>query len=161
MENDLKDLSITVASPYNRESIALLDKLREELCELYPDELEGVSFHPDEVSAPGSIFLLARIGDAVVGCGAVRPQASGIAELKRMFVTGAARGRGVGRKLLQALELEAQNLGYQSIKLETGLKQPRAIALYESAGFVRMPCYGQYSENPMSICFEKNLSGKP
>ena len=74
-----------------------------------------------------------------------------------MFVVR-RRGRGVGRAILESLEAFAKNFGYRSIRLETGLKQPEAIGLYDTAGYHRAPCYGPYRENSMSVCFEKKLS---
>ncbi len=59
--------------------------------------------------------------------------------------------------LLAALEKAARGRGYQAIRLETGLKQPAAISLYESAGYQRIPCYGIFVSDPESRCFEKRL----
>ena len=74
-----------------------------------------------------------------------------------MYVSPKARGRGVGRQILRDLESRARQLGYAVLRLETGLKQPEAIGLYESEGYVRVECYGKYSGNPLSVCFEKRL----
>jgi ribosomal protein S18 acetylase RimI-like enzyme len=68
-----------------------------------------------------------------------------------------ARGRGFGRKLLSALEAEARGLGYAGIVLETGVQQAAALGLYESAGYVPIPCYGIYAGQSISRCFEKRL----
>ncbi|MGI9165141.1 MAG: GNAT family N-acetyltransferase [Pyrinomonadaceae bacterium] len=108
----------------------------------------------------GAVFLLARIAERAVGCGAFRPLWAGEAEVKRMFVLPEARGLGVGREILQQLESAAGEMGYTSLRLETGLRQPEAIGLYESAGYRRVPCYGPYADNPMSVCFEKLLAEK-
>jgi len=113
---------------------------------------------PEELGAAGAAFLVARRHGQPVGCGAIRPFEPGVAEGKRMFVVQEARGRGVGRAILENLETFATNFGYRSVRLETGLIQPEAISLYQSAGYHRAPCYGPYHENPMSVCFEKELS---
>jgi putative acetyltransferase len=148
-------LVVAVNSPFEPEASTLLAQLRAELFEKYPDELEGKPFSPEQLAVPGAIFLLARIAGRVVGCGAIRPLEPGIAEVKRMFVVPEARRFGVGRKILQQLESAAGEMGYTSLRLETGLRQPEAIGLYESAGYRRVPCYGKYADNPMSVCFEK------
>jgi GNAT superfamily N-acetyltransferase len=75
-----------------------------------------------------------------------------------MFVQPAWRGRGVARQLLAALESEARNLGYVTLRLETALGQPEAIGLYQSAGYVDTPPFGEYIGNPVSVCFEKRLT---
>lgn len=150
-------VTISPESPRNKECLQLLAQLRTELTEKYPDELRGVPLIPEELAAEGAAFLVARRNGQPVGCGAIRAFEPGVAEVKRMFVVPEARGRGVGRAILENLETFARNFGYRSVRLETGLKQPEAISLYQSAGYHPAPCYGPYRENPMSICFEKEL----
>ena len=75
-----------------------------------------------------------------------------------MFVHSAWRRRGVARQLLTELETQARKLGYQALRLETGLGQPEAIGLYRSAGYVDIPPFGEYIGNPASVCFEKVLN---
>lgn len=157
MASDNTSLIVLAEGPDNAECLDLLAQLRTELSEKYPEELRGMPLIPEELTASGAAFLVARIAGRPVGCGAIRPLRPGVAEVKRMFVVQEARGRGVGRTILENLETFAKNFGYRSIRLETGLKQPEAISLYESAGYHRAPCYGPYRENPMSICFEKKL----
>jgi ribosomal protein S18 acetylase RimI-like enzyme len=74
-----------------------------------------------------------------------------------MFVRPAARGRGVARRLLAALEEAAAARGYTTVRLETGTGQHEAIRLYTSAGYRPIPCFGAYVEEPTSVCFEKRL----
>ena len=88
---------------------------------------------------------------------AVRSLEAGVAEVKRMFVADGARKRGIGRAILGALELAAIGLGYRVARLETGIRQPEAIGLYESAGYRRIDCYGRYASNELSVCYEKEL----
>ena len=157
MVYDNDTVTVSAESPSNKECLDLLAQLRTELSEKYPDELRGVPLIPEELAAEGAAFLVARRAGRPVGCGAVRPFKPGVAEVKRMFVVHEARGRGVGRTILESLEAFAKNFGYSSVRLETGLKQPEAISLYESAGYHRTPCHGPFRENPMSACFEKEL----
>jgi putative acetyltransferase len=74
-----------------------------------------------------------------------------------MYVEPAARRRGVARKVLEKLESVAHERGYAALRLETGIRQPEAIGLYEAAGFHRIQCYGMYIDNPRSVCYEKRL----
>jgi putative acetyltransferase len=78
-------------------------------------------------------------------------------EIKRMFVAEQARGRGVGRALLEAVEAAARDRGIRTLRLETGEPQVAAIALYERAGYVRIPPFGEYVNDPTSVCMEKTL----
>jgi len=105
----------------------------------------------------GGVFLIGRDGDVAVACGALRPMEEGAVEVKRMYVRDSHRGRGIGRAMLSALEEIAAGRGYRTIRLETGGGQPEAIALYESAGYQPIPCYGAHSSDPRSRCFEKRL----
>ena len=151
------NLVVSAESPHDKECLDLLAQLRAELSEKYPDELRGTPLIPEELGAAGAAFMVARRHGQAVGCGAIRPFGPGVAEIKRMFVVDEARGEGIGRAILENLETFARNFGYRSVRLETGLKQPEAVSLYESAGYHRAPCYGPYRENPMSVCFEKKL----
>jgi putative acetyltransferase len=72
-----------------------------------------------------------------------------------MFVTLAARRCGLARVILAELEQRAHNLGYTVLRLETGNRQLPAMALYESFGFKRIPPFGEYVNDPTSVCFEK------
>jgi putative acetyltransferase len=152
------NLIVSPESPRNKECLELLAQLHTELSEKYPDELRGTPLVPEDLTIAGAAFLVARRDGQPVGCGAIRPLAVGVAEVKRMFVVHEARGRGIGRAILENLETFAKTFGYKSVRLETGLKQPEAISLYQSAGYHRAPCYGPYRKNPMSVCFEKDLA---
>ena len=74
-----------------------------------------------------------------------------------MFVSPAARGRKLGRRLLQKLEAVAAERGATKLRLETGGKQPEALALYASSGFVEIGPFGKYGPDPLSIFMEKPL----
>jgi GNAT superfamily N-acetyltransferase len=107
---------------------------------------------------PDGVFLVTRDdGGRAVACGGVCRFDAARAELKRMYVLPAARGTGLGRRLLEALEAEARQLGYTGIVLETGDQQPEAVGLYVSAGYGPIPCYGVYASRALSMCFEKTL----
>jgi putative acetyltransferase len=106
------------------------------------------------------VFLVARDADGdPLGCGALCARAPGSGELKRMFVRPHARGRGIGRALLDALEEAALDRGVAVLSLETGGSQPEAIALYTAAGYAGVPCWGAYAGALGSRCFEKRLAG--
>jgi GNAT superfamily N-acetyltransferase len=140
---------------------ALVAALAHDLDVRYGDEDEGylLEVEPAELSPPLGIFLIARIDDEPVGCGALRPLPgrAGYGEIKRMYVSPQARGAGVGRGLLAALEVHGPELGFRVLRLETGEAQPEAVSLYESAGWIRIASYGRYASSPSSICFAKEL----
>ncbi len=146
-------------SPFAQELIAALNA---ELARRYPEE--GANYFrldPHEVAEGNGAFLIALRDDEPIGCGAVRRIGERSGELKRMYVAPAARGLGVGRALLQALEVEAQALGLNRLLLETGIRQQEALGLYRQAGFTEIPTYGEYVGSPLSICFAKTITNHP
>lgn len=104
--------------------------------------------------------LVAYVGDQAVGCGALRPYETGTVEVKRMFVPPEMRGQGIASKVLSGLESWAVELGFKRCILETGHKQPEAIALYRKNGYRSIPNYGQYQSVENSVCFEKVIVEK-
>jgi GNAT superfamily N-acetyltransferase len=74
-----------------------------------------------------------------------------------MYVVADARRLGIGAQILAALESEARRRGYDRLRLETGVRQPEAIALYERAGYVRVENFPPYVDAPMSVCYAKVL----
>ena len=105
---------------------------------------------------PGGRFFVAELNGALVGCAGWRRHGND-AELKRMFTLTAARGRGVARRVLAAVEDSARAAGCRRVILETGDRQPEAIALYESAGYRRIPDFGYYAGEAGLLSFAKNL----
>lgn len=92
-----------------------------------------------------------------IGCGAIKPYDEQTMEIKRMFVLPELRGLGIATKILVGLEKWGQKLGYARCILETGIKQPEAIALYTKNSYHRIPNYGQYKDAKSSVCFEKKV----
>lgn len=101
--------------------------------------------------------VIARVEDQAVGCGAIKEQAPDAMEVKRMYVLPESRNTGVASRVLSELERWAAELGYTRCVLETGKRQPEAIALYEKNGYRITPNYGQYIGIENSVCFEKAL----
>ena len=140
-------------------ALGLITSLNAELSERYPEPgATHFRLNLEEVRPGRGAFLVAYRGDRPIGCGAVRRLASGVCEVKRMYVDPNERGRGIGRAVLASLEAEARRLGAARLVLETGTRQPEAIALYLRAGFVKTPPYGEYLKSPTtSVCMAKFL----
>jgi GNAT superfamily N-acetyltransferase len=138
----------------------LLEAMVVEVGELYGtgriDNPEAPSASPAELTPPRGDFVVVydTSGRAVAG-GAVKGLGDGVGEIKRMYVVPEARGRGVARVLLRALEDAARRLGFTRARLDTGRLQPQAQALYESAGYRAIP---DYNGNPYASWWaEKEL----
>jgi putative acetyltransferase len=139
-------------------ALALITALNAELRARYPED--GVNYFrldPDDVRTGHGAFLVAWSADLAMGCGAVRLIDPHTAEIKRMYVRPEMRGRGVARHVLDALEREAKTLGATRLLLETGTRQPEAIALYTKAGFTPTGPFGEYRPSPLNTFMEKPL----
>lgn len=99
--------------------------------------------------------LVAYENHIAVGCGAIKEFEQEIMEVKRMYVPPQHRGKGLATKILLGLETWAKELGYKKCVLETGKRQPEAIALYKKSGYKIVVNYGQYRGVENSVCFEK------
>lgn len=150
---------VEASDPLGREATQLLSEMTAEAVSRYKD-VRDVSAPPptNEPLVARSVFLIAWIGSMPVGCAALRPIELHIAEVRRMYVRPTFRRHGLARLLLEELEARAAVFGFRTLRLETGNRQPEAIALYESAGFRRIPPYGHYVGDPLSICFEKGVT---
>jgi putative acetyltransferase len=149
----VSELTIKVERAERDDVRVLLEVVSSWSAELYPPE----SRHGLDLAAytrPDVTLFVAREEGVALGCGAYQLQGDGSAELKSMFVVPEARGRGVGRAILAAIE-EALSGRVTTLRLETGVKQPEAIRLYEGAGFCRRGPFGSYRDDPLSIFMEK------
>ena len=101
--------------------------------------------------------VVAYYGELPVACGAIKEFDPDTMEVKRMFTVDSHRGKGLATTILAELEKWALEMGYSKCILETGLRLPDAVRLYQRNGYHQIPNYGQYVEMENSICFEKKL----
>lgn len=142
-------------SPDVRRLLALSD---EYMGGLYPPESNHLE--PAEALCAGNvIFLGAFAGDTLVGCGAVKLMTDDghYGEIKRVYVTEERRGRGISRRIMDELEARLLANGVTVARLETGIRQPEALALYERIGYAYRPPFGRYRLDPLSVFMEKRL----
>jgi putative acetyltransferase len=153
-------MTIRFESPDQPEVIALIAELDAYQDTLYPPESRHY-LDLRSLEQPNVLFAVAR-DDAgrAIGCGAVvlYPE---FGELKRLYVSPRGRGRGVAKKLLALLESRAIGAGCKLLTLETGPYQPEALALYAAAGYERRGSFGDYTDDPLSVFMQKELSVRP
>ncbi|MBA2249106.1 MAG: GNAT family N-acetyltransferase [Chitinophagaceae bacterium] len=101
--------------------------------------------------------VVAYENNVAVGCGAIKEYAADTMEIKRMYVVVNKRGQGIASIILKELEKWAMDLNYTKCLLETGIRQPEAIALYIKNAYKKIPNFGQYENVENSVCFEKIL----
>lgn len=117
---------------------------------------EDRSAQPANMESGNVDFFAARVSGELAGCGAVIWRDS-YGELKRFYVRDSFRGHGLGRRLLETIEQHAVRGGCALLRLETGILQPAAIALYRSAGYQETVSFGDYKTHHLSIFMEKKL----
>ncbi|GGJ23525.1 GNAT family N-acetyltransferase [Streptomyces brasiliensis] len=147
------------------DAVKLNDEVQAEYHLRYGDGGDATVLNASDFEPPKGVYLIAYDeADCPVATGGWRSQDSngegnedGDAELKRMFVIEAMRGRGLARRMLLALEDDARAAGRVRIVLETGTKQPEAIALYTSSGYEPCVKFGYYREYEDSLCYAKPL----
>jgi putative acetyltransferase len=147
---------IGIEDPRQLELLAMLAESDRYYAALYPAESNHL-LDASTLAGPEVTFLVARVPDRVAGFGAVVRHSAEFGEIKRMYVDPAMRGMRLGRSILAALEDRARAEGLPCLRLETGVKQPEAIALYRSAGYEEIPAFGDYQPDPLSIFMEKRL----
>jgi GNAT superfamily N-acetyltransferase len=139
-------------------SQALVAALNAELLDRYEGfDGSGGEHAARDFEPPDGAFVVGWEDGEPVACGGVCRYDETTAEIRRMYVAPSARGRGLSRFVLAALEDEARELGYDLVRLETGDQQPEAIKLYASSGYEPIPRYGPFVDDPRSVCFEKRL----
>jgi ribosomal protein S18 acetylase RimI-like enzyme len=146
------------------DAMRLIDEVQAEYVVRYGSTddtpLDRLMFEP-----PAGSFFVGYLDGRPVATGAWRRSqvvafgTAATAEIKRMYVVPRARARGLAHRMLAHLERSAREAGAEAVVLETGMRQPEAIALYESSGYTPVPAFGYYRDEPLSRCFGKRLSG--
>jgi len=142
--------------PDSTDAIALITELEAPLDPLYPPESRH-GFSVEQLIAQAVAFFVLRENDTLAGCGGVQLFGTAYGEVKRMYIRPHFRGRGFGELLLNHLADYARARGVGLLRLETGIHQAAAIRLYERTGFQRIPPFGAYAEDPLSLFYEKRI----
>jgi len=150
------EAAIRIESPRQDDVMRLLAALDAYLESLYPPE-SNHTLDIDTLCAPNIRFFVARRRGEAVGCGALRIDSTGYGEVKRMFVHPEARGQKLGRAILMRIEDQASREGLALMRLETGIHQVEALALYRRAGYAERGPFGEYRSDPLSHFMEKSI----
>jgi GNAT superfamily N-acetyltransferase len=158
-------LQLCAVSIDHVDAVRLNAELQQEYRIRYGGE-DTTPIDPTQFDAPRGLFVVGYVDGAAVGCGGWRARdggedpelRSGDAEIKRMYVAAAHRGRGYARAILAELERTAAAAGRQRAVLESGTHQPESVALYRSSGYEPIPAFGRYRDSPNSLFFGKPLA---
>jgi putative acetyltransferase len=162
--SDATFVVIQTSSPLDPRVAPLLVELDAYLYRIYPvEEFPPEINHildPQSLTHSSVTFLVAWVADQAVGCGAVRrmtDEEGAYGEIKRMFVKPEMRGQQIAEKILQHLDTAVRSEGISRLLLETGVRQPEAMRLYERCGYTVRGSFGGYSDDFVSVFMEKSL----
>jgi putative acetyltransferase len=147
---------ITAERPDTPHALLLINELQTHLESFYPAESRH-GFTVERLLAESVAFFVLRADGHPAGCGGIKLVGREYGELKRMFVRPQFRGSGFGEMLVEHLTAHALANGVALLRLETGIHQHAAIRLYERLGFYRIPPFGPYTNDPLSLCYERRL----
>jgi putative acetyltransferase len=147
---------ITMERPDSADAVALITELEAVLTPMYPDESRhGLSV--ERLIAEAVAFFVLRSDGVPASCGGIKLFGIDYGEVKRMYVRPQFRGSGFAKLILNHLADHARAHGVSLLRLETGIHQKEAIGLYEGLGFRRIPPFGAYKPDPLSLCYEKRI----
>jgi putative acetyltransferase len=148
--------TITAERPDSPDAKALISELEALLEPLYPRESRH-GYAVEKLIAENVAFFVIRDDGVAAGCGGIKLVGTEYGELKRMYVRPQFRGRRLGELLIDHLAEYARSHSIETLRLETGIHQHAAIALYERVGFTRIPPFEPYTDDPVSRCYERRL----
>ncbi len=147
---------ITRVDPASADAVVLITELEAHLEPLYPTESRH-GYSVARLIAQQVVFFVLHVDTTPAGCGGIQLFGTEYGELKRMYVRPKFRAQGFGTLLLDHLADYARTQGVGLLRLETGVHQAAAIRCYEHAGFQRIPPFGDYKEDPLSLFYEKRI----
>ena len=152
---DKRLIRIQIVDPRLPEFRAMLQAGEEYGASLYPAESNHY-LDIETMCRPEMHFFGVFVGDVALGCGGFWAH-DGYVEIKRLWVSPSARGLGLSHKLMNEIEALAKRKGFSVARLETGISQPEAAALYEKRGYRYVAPFGDYRPDPLSVFMEKAL----
>lgn len=147
---------ITAERPDTSDAMLLISELEAHLDPLYP-KTSRHGYSIEKLMEQGVVFFVMRQDGVAAGCGGIELFGMEYGEVKRMYVRPQFRGLGLAKLMLDHLTAYARQHTIHLLRLETGIHQKEAIALYERMGFQRIPPFGAYKEDPLSRFYEKQI----
>jgi ribosomal protein S18 acetylase RimI-like enzyme len=147
-------LIIKVSNPNAPCAYSIIEELSQNLYERFGSDGKN-SFTDWDYNNSKYLFVVAELDDEIVGCGAIRPLSEKTGEVKRMFAKYPRKN--IGQSILSFLETKAKELHYDTLVLETRVKNEEACLFYKKSDYIQIPNYGKYAGRLDAICFQKNL----
>jgi GNAT superfamily N-acetyltransferase len=150
-------VEISLEPPHSDDAKTLIAELEAHLIPLSPPESRH-GYSIEKLIAEEVPFFIIRDNGTPVGCGGIKLFGTDYGEIKRMYVRPRFRGLGFAKLMLEHLADYARSRGVRLLRLETGIAQQDAIALYERSGFRSIPPFGEYKADPLSRFYEKPIA---
>jgi putative acetyltransferase len=150
-------VSIAVESPLQDDVRVLIKELNEALLALTPPEFCS-HMTAEQMAGTDTTVFIARMDGKAIACGALRRDADGVGEVKRMYTRPQFQGRGIGGRILEQIEALARREGFRKLVLETGDRHPAAWRVYERGGFTRCGPVFDYPDTGWSVFYSKSLT---
>jgi len=147
---------ITPERPDTPDAMMLIEELEKHLAPFYPAASRH-GYSVEKLIKQGVAFFVTRQDGVPAGCGGIQFFGGEYGELKRMYVRPQFRGLGLAKSMLEHLEAYSLEHSISLLRLETGIHQKEAIGLYERMGYRRCPNFGEYTNDPLSLFFEKRI----
>ncbi|CAN1569370.1 rimI, ribosomal-protein-alanine acetyltransferase [Flavobacteriaceae bacterium] len=147
-------LIIKISNPNNQSAYAIIEELSQNLYERFGSDGKN-SFTDWEYNNSKYLFVVAELDHEILGCGAIRPLSEKTGEVKRMFAKYPRKN--IGQSILSFLETKAKELHYDTLVLETRVKNEEACSFYKKSDYIQIPNYGKYAGRIDAICFQKIL----
>jgi putative acetyltransferase len=150
-------ITVAVESPLQDEVRVLIKELNETLLALTPPEFCS-HMTAEQMAGPDTTVFIARKDGNAIACGALRRDADGVGEVKRMYTRPEFQGQGIGGRILDEVEALARREGFTKLVLETGDRHPAAWRVYERGGFTRCGPVLDYPDTGWSVFYSKSLA---
>ena len=148
-------ISILPIDPSDEKVQAIIDELSAHLLFRFGSDGKN-SFTGWQADNPDFVFVIAKINNEIVGCGAIRPLDKNTGEVKRMY--SKLPRKKIGQTILASLEEKAKTIGYTHLVLETRVNNNEAVQFYQKQGYSQIPNYGKYIGRMEAVCFGKSLT---
>jgi GNAT superfamily N-acetyltransferase len=137
----VRDVTVAVERADAEVSLGLQQTFFADIASRYPGwaPASSQSVEPSDLAPPHGVWLVAYLQQRAIGCGGLQRLDADTAEIRRLFVDESARGRRLGHRLLAELESHARRLGYKRVRLTTGDRQPEALGIFQTAGYLEIP----------------------
>ena len=149
-------VEIVMERPDAADAVALIQEIVRNVASAYPQQSRhGRS--PEELAMEAVAFFIIRVNGTAAGCGGIKLGGDGYGEIKRLYIRPQFRGQGLAKRMMEHLEAYARGHDVCILRLQTGIYQIEAMELYRQSGYLEIPPFSPYQEDPFNRFYEKRI----